>query len=81
MNSALAYALKLEERGDIYAALRTCRAALRADPSNADIAVLFARLNLNHRVGAGVDMAMLQRFMSADERERREFKRWLIDGL
>lgn len=81
MNSALAYALNLEERGDIYGALRACRAALRADPSNADIAVLFARLNLNHRVGTGVDMAMLQRFMSADERERREFKRWLIDGL
>ena len=81
MNSALAYALKLEERGDIYGALRACRAALRTDPHNADIAVLFARLNLNHRVGVGVDMAMLQRFMSADERERREFKRWLIDGL
>ena len=81
MNSALAYALKLEERGDIYGAMRICRGILRDNPQDGDAAVLFARLNLNHRVGAGVDMAMLQRFMSADERERREFKRWLIDGL
>ncbi len=79
MNSALAYALKLEERGDIYGALRACRAALRADPSNADIAVLFARLNLNHRVSSGVNMAMLERFFSVDACKQAEFKRWLID--
>ena len=79
MNSALAYALKLEERGDIYGALRACRAALRADPNNADIAVLFARLNLNHRVSSGVNMAMLERFLSVDARKQAEFKRWLID--
>ena len=79
MNSALAYALKLEERGDIYGALRACRAALRADPSNADIAVLFARLNLNHRVSSGVNMAMLERFLSVDASKQAEFKRWLID--
>lgn len=79
MNSPLAYALKLEERGDIYGALRACRAALRADPSNADIAVLFARLNLNHRVNSGVNMAMLERFLSVDARKQAEFKRWLID--
>ncbi len=79
MNSALAYALKLEERGDIYGALRACRAALRADSSNADIAVLFARLNLNHRVSSSVNMAMLERFLSVDARKQAEFKRWLID--
>ncbi len=79
MNSALAYALKLEERSDIYGALRACRAALRTDPSNADIAVLFARLNLNHRVSSGVNMAMLERFLSVDARKQAEFKRWLID--
>ena len=79
MNSALAYALKLEERGDIYGALRACRAALRADPNNADIAVLFARLNLNHRVSSGVNMAMLERFLSVDASKQAEFKRWLID--
>ena len=79
MNSALAYALKLEERSDIYGALRACRAALRADPSNADIAVLFARLNLNHRVSSGANMAMLERFFSVDARKQAEFKRWLID--
>ena len=79
MNCALAYALKLEERGDIYGALRACRAALRADPNNADIAVLFARLNLNHRVSSGVNMAMLERFLSVDASKQAEFKRWLID--
>lgn len=79
MNGALAYAMELEERGDIYGALRACRAALRTDPSNADIAVLFARLNLNHRVSSGVNMAMLERFLSIDARKQAEFKRWLID--
>lgn len=81
MNDALGYALELEGEGDIYAAARICRGALRQSPDGARVAALFARLNLNRQISSGVDMAMLQRFMSEDERERREFKRWLIDGL
>ena len=81
MNDALGYALKLEGEGDICAATRICRSALRQSPGDARVAALFARLNLNRQISSGVDMAMLQRFMSEDERERREFKRWLIDGL
>lgn len=81
MNDALGYALELEGEGDIYAAARICRGALRRSPGDARAAALFARLNLNRQISSGVDMAMLQRFMSEDERERREFKRWLIDGL
>lgn len=81
MNDVLGYALELEGEGDIYAAARICRGALRRSPDDARVAALFARLNLNRQIGSGVDMAMLQRFMSEDERERREFKRWLIDGL
>lgn len=81
MNDALGYALELEGEGDIYAAARICRGALRQSPGDARVAALFARLNLNRQISSGVDMAMLRRFMSEDERERREFKRWLIDGL
>ncbi len=79
MNSALAYALKLEERGDIYGAMRICRGILRDNPQDGDAAVLFARLNLNHRVSSGVNMAMLERFFSVDAHKQAEFKRWLID--
>lgn len=81
MNDALGYALELEGEGDIYAAARICRSALRQSPGDARAAALFARLNLNRQISSGVDMTMLRRFMSEDERERREFKRWLIDGL
>ena len=79
MNSALAYALKLEERGDIYGAMRICRGILRDNPQDGDTAVLFARLNLNHRVSSGVNMAMLECFLSVDASKQAEFKRWLID--
>lgn len=81
MNDALGYALELEERGDIYAAAHICRGVLRQSPGDARVAALFARLNLNRQISSGVDMTMLRRFMSEDERERQEFKRWLIDGL
>ena len=79
MNGALAYAMELEKKGDIYDAMRICRGILRDNPQDGDAAVLFARLNLNHRVGSGVNMAMLERFFSVDARKQAEFKRWLID--
>ena len=44
MNDALGYALELEGEGDIYAAARICRGALRQSPGDARAAALFARL-------------------------------------
>lgn len=79
MNGALAYAMELEKKGDIYGAMRICRGILRDNPQDGDAVVLFARLNLNHRVSSGVNMAMLERFLSVDARKQAEFKRWLID--
>ena len=81
MNDALGYALELEGEGNIYAAARIYRGVLRQSPGDARVAALFARFNLNRQISSGVDMTMLRRFMSEDERERQEFKRWLIDGL
>ena len=79
MNGALAYAMELEQKGDIYGAMRICRGILRDNPQDGDAAVLFARLNLNHRVRSGVNMAMLERLFSGDARKQAEVKRWLID--
>lgn len=79
MNGALAYAMELEKKDDIYGAMRICRGILRDNPQDGDATVLFARLNLNHRVSSGVNMAMLERFLSVDARKQAEFKRWLID--
>ena len=79
MNGALAYAMELEKKGDSYGAMRICRGILRDNPQDGDAAVLFARLNLNHRVSLGVNMAMLECFFSVDARKQAEFKRWLID--
>ena len=71
--------MELEKKGDIYGAMQICRGILRDNPQDGDAAVLFARLNLNHQVGSGVNMAMLERFLSVDARKQAEFKRWLID--